>query len=302
MSSVSSPYLLLAFIPSVIASVTALFCFFSAPVRRVFGLLSPFAMLVFFALNASLLHTSHAAVFINDWLELRPIETYCGILFNFIYCVVFFAFGNRVFATRTAGYWLLIQLLVSFGLICENMELFALIVTTALVAHLKVSQTDVYQVSRKQDRFVVVIFSSILGVAVALVFFTLLRVGYGLSVFEELAEAVPSLPRYMKVLSSVLMMTLLGAFPFHFWVKPLFGAPARYGLSVITRLNIGLIVWCKLYPMIYSGDPLLDSLLTYSCGANLLYAAFLLFGERRVSQIVSHIRRILLRRPGQIVS
>jgi formate hydrogenlyase subunit 3/multisubunit Na+/H+ antiporter MnhD subunit len=244
-------------------------------------------MLVFFALNASLMHASHSSILVSDWLELRPIGAYCGMLFNFIYCVVFIAFGNRVFATRTAGHWLIVQLLVSFGLICENMELFALVVTAALITHLQVSQSDVYQVSRKQDRFVVVIFASIVGVVVALSFFTLLRLGYGLSKFEQLAGAVSILPRYIKVLGSVLMMTLLGAFPFHFWVKPLFAAPARYGLSVITRLNIGFIVWCKLYPMIYSGDPLLDSLLTYGCGANLLYAAFLLFGERRVSQIVS---------------
>jgi formate hydrogenlyase subunit 3/multisubunit Na+/H+ antiporter MnhD subunit len=287
MSSISSFGLLLAFVPAVIAAIAALLCVFTPAVRRVFGLLAPFGMLVFFAMHAYLRQVHHATVIVADWLELHPIGAYCGILFNFIYCVVFIAFGNRVFATQTAGYWLLVQILVSFGLICENMELFALIVTAALITHLKVSQTDVYQVSRKQDRFVVVVFSSILGVIVALSFFTLLRVGFGLHTFDQLAGAVSSLPRYMKVLSSVLMMTLLGAFPFHFWVKPLFGAPARYGLSVITRLNIGFIVWCKLYPMIYSGDPLLDSLLTYGCGANLLYAAFLLFGERRVSQIVS---------------
>jgi formate hydrogenlyase subunit 3/multisubunit Na+/H+ antiporter MnhD subunit len=93
----------------------------------------------------------------------------------------------------------------------------------------------------------------------------------------------------MKVVSSLLMMVSLGAFPLHFWVKPLFAAPGRYGLAVITRLNIGFIVWCKLYPLIFSGDPILDGLLTYGCGANLLYAAFLLFGERRLSQIVSSL-------------
>lgn len=287
MISLSTLSVLLAFIPGALAVVMALACAFNASVRRGFGLLAPFAMLVFFALSASLLQGSKVVVIVPDWLVVTPIGAYCGILFNFIYSVVFVAFGKRVFVTRTAGYWLLVQLLVSFGLLCENVELFGLVVTAALITHLKVSQADVYQVSRKHDRFVVVVFSSLLASILALSFFTILRTGYGVSSFDHLAESVATLPRSMKVLSSALMMTLLGAFPFHFWVKPLFGAPARYGLSVITRLNIGFIVWCKLYPMIYSGDAILDALLTYGCGANLLYAAFLLFGERRVSQIVS---------------
>jgi NADH-quinone oxidoreductase subunit M len=157
------------------------------------------------------------------------------------------------------------------------------------MTHLKVSQEDVYQVSRKQDRFVVVTFSSILVVLLCVLFFTLLRVSQGVSTFTQVAAVGQQLPAYLKVLSSIFMMSALGAFPLHFWVKPLFSAPARYGLAVITRLNVGFIVWCKLYPLIFSGNPFLESLLTYGCAANLLYAAFLLFGERRLSQIVSSL-------------
>jgi formate hydrogenlyase subunit 3/multisubunit Na+/H+ antiporter MnhD subunit len=255
----------------------------------VLGLLAPFSMLVFFASSVRPEHPQEAVVLVYGWLELQQIGAYCGILFNFIYCVVFIAFGERVFSTRAAAYWLAIQLLVSVGLLCENVELFALVVTAALVLHLKVSQEDVYQVSKKQDRFVVVAFSSLVAVVLGVIFFGCVAGSEGFSTFKELVAAGARLPRYLKVCSSLLMMSLLGAFPFHFWVKPLFGTPGRYGLAVITRLNVGFIVWCKLYPLIFSGDPLLDTLLTYGCAANLLYAAFLLFGERRLSQIVSSL-------------
>lgn len=272
-----------------IAVVVSLFNFSTPAVRRAFGLLAPLSMLLFFASSVDSERPDHVVVLVPGWLELQQIGAYCGLLFNFIYAVVFIAFGERVFATRSAGYWLAIQLFVSLGLLCESVELFALVVTAALVLHLKVSQEDIYQVSKKQDRFVVVIFSSLLAVVLAMMFFGCVAGLYGLTSFKALIAAGEGLPRLLKVMSSLLMMTLLGAFPFHFWVKPLFGSPGRYGLSVITRLNVGFIVWCKLYPLILSGDPLLDTLLTYGCGANLLYAAFLLFGERRLSQIVSSL-------------
>lgn len=287
MNIVRSANILVAFFPGVLAFCMSLLDLSTPTVRRMAGIALPFSALIFFVSGLNPSYAVEPIVFLPSWIELEPISAYCGMLFNFMYCVVFIAFGNRVFATRTAAYWLMIQLLVCLALLCENTELFFLIVTAALIIHLKVSQTDVYQVSRKQDRFVLVSFASILVVVIGFTFFTLLRISEGISTFHELAAHAGNLPRYLKVLSSVLMMILLGAFPFHFWVKPLFAAPARYGLAVITRLNIGFLVWCKLYPLIYSGDWLLDLLLTYGCGANLLYSAFLLFGERRLSQIVS---------------
>lgn len=289
MNSSVSPVHLIAFVPVLLVAMVAFFRLSSVSMRRRVGLLAPLAMLVFFASTLHVDSPEHDVVFVPGWLELSQIGAYCGILFNFMYCVVFLAFGDRVFATRTASYWLLIQFLVSLGLLSEHIELFALVITAALVAHLKVSQEDVYQVSRKQDRFVVVTFSSIIVVLLTIVFFSLLSVSQGLNTFQDVAAAAEQLPTYLKVLSSVLMMAVLGAFPLHFWVKPLFGAPARYGLAVITRLNIGFLVWTKMYPLIFSGDPVLESLLTYGCAANLLYAAFLLFGERRLSQIVSSL-------------
>lgn len=272
-----------------IAVVVSFLKLSSPAARRVLGLLAPFSMLIFFASSVRLEHPQETVVLVQGWLELQQIGAYCGILFNFIYCVVFIAFGERVFSTRSAAYWLAIQLLVSLGLLCENVELFGLVVTAALVLHLKVSQEDVYQVSKKQDRFVVVAFSSLMAVVLGVIFFGCVAGFEGLSTFKELVAAGERLPRYLKLCSSLLMMSLLGAFPFHFWVKPLFGAPGRYGLAVITKLNVGFIVWCKLYPLIFSGDRLLELLLTYGCAANLLYAAFLLFGERRLSQIVSSL-------------
>lgn|GEM_PF-6196276 len=171
------------------------------------------------------------------YASMAQVGVYCGVLFNFIYSVVFIAFGERVFSTRSAGSWLAIQLLVSLGLLCENVELFALVVAAALVLHIKVSQEDVYQVSRRQDRFIVVVFSSLLAVVLAAGFFGCVAGIHGLTSFRDLVASAEGLPRYLKVLSSLLMMNLLGAFPFHFWVKPLFGSPGRYGLAVITRLN-----------------------------------------------------------------
>lgn len=280
---------LIPFLPSVLAIVLCLSKVSTPSVRRFFGLLAPFCMIFFFASYVNLDSPSDVSIVIPGLLEVGQIAAYCGILFNFMYCVIFLAFGERVFLTRSAGYWLLLQLLISLGLICENMELFSLLLTASLILHLKVSQSDVYQVSKKHDRFVVVTFCSILAVVLALVFFGTLRISAGIATFSELSKVSTEIPRLLKIISSLLMMVSLGAFPLHFWVKPLFAAPGRYGLAVISRLNIGFIVWCKLYPLIFSGDPLLDNLLTYGCGANLLYAAFLLFGERRLSQIVSSL-------------
>jgi len=262
---------------------------FSPTLRRAFGLLSPFSMILFFAgfLDP---HNPEASIeIIPSVIQFNQICAYCGILFNFVYCLVFLGFGERVFQTRSAGYWLLLQLLISLALVCERTELFGLLITAALIAHLKVSQSDVYQVSRRGQRYILVIFSSVLASVLSIVFFGGIAAWYGITTFPELLASVEALPRTMKIISSLLMMTVLGAFPLHFWVKPLFAAPGRYGLAVITRLNIGFVVWCKLYAMIFSGDALLDSMLTYGCGANLLYAAFLLFGERKLTQIVSSL-------------
>ena len=280
---------IIALVCACMAIMASLCGFATPPVRRVLGLLAPFSMLVFFASGVRSDHPEYVVVLVPGLLELQQLGAYCGVLFNFIYLIVFIAFGNRVFATHTAGFWLAIQLLVSVGLLCENVGFFALVIMAALMLHLKVSQQDVYQVSKKQDRFVVVVFSSLLAVLLGVIFFGCVVAVHHLTSFQALIAAGASLPCYLKVLSSLLMMTLLGAFPFHFWIKPLFGFPGRYGLAVITRLNIGFVVWCKLYALIFSGDQLLDTMLTYGCGANLLYAALLLFGERRLSQIVSSL-------------
>ncbi len=259
----------------------------SQRVRFAMGLLSPLSLLIVFAsLAASEAHHGEK-ILIPGVFELNQISCYGGVLFNFVYAVVFLAFGQRVFANKNAGYWLIVQLLISVALVCENMEIFSLLLVAGLIAHLKVSQSDVYQLSRKHDGYIVVVFCSIAAVLVSLGFFLALRLNFGLTTFSELTLAAKQLPRYMKISSSVLMMLMLGAFPLHFWVKPLFAAPGRYGLAVITRLNLGFVVWCKLYHLIFSGDQLLDTALTIGCGANLVYAAFLLFGERRLSQIVS---------------
>lgn len=255
--------------------------------RFLLGLMAPLSLLTLFLSLAFSGSQEVEKVLVPGVFELNQISCYGGVLFNFVYFVVFLAFGQRVFVNKNAGYWLIIQLLISTALVCENMEIFSLVLVAALIAHLKVSQSDIYQLSRKQDGYIVVVFCSVMAVVISLSFFLSLKLNFGLSTFYELTLSARELPRYMKVCSSLLMMLMLGAFPLHFWVKPLFAAPGRYGLAVITRLNIGFVVWCKLYHLIFSGDQFLDVALTLGCGANLVYAAFLLFGERRLSQIVS---------------
>jgi formate hydrogenlyase subunit 3/multisubunit Na+/H+ antiporter MnhD subunit len=282
-----SPLSLLAFFIPFIATLVNLALGATPPVRRSLALLASLTLVSFFAYSLEPATQQLPVSIVPGFFEANEISAYCGILFNFIYALVCVAFGDRVFQTRSAGYWLLLQLFVSLSLVCENTDLFSLLLVAALIIHIKVSQEDVYQVSRRGERYILVVFSSVLAALFTLVFFGLLRVNYHADTFTLLSQSIDTLPRYLKILSSALMMTSLGAFPLHFWVKPLFAAPARYGLAVITRLNIGFVVWCKLYPMIFSGDPILDQILTYGCGANLIYAALLLFGERKLSQIVS---------------
>lgn len=259
----------------------------TAGFRRLLGIVSTLSLMIFFGSLIDPVQGPDAIVLVPGLAELNHLSLYCGVLFNFVYLLVFTAFGERVFATRSIGYWHSIQLLVSLALVCDSTVLFALLLSIALVLHLQVSQMDVYQVSRRQDRFILVTFFNGLAILLTVLFFGALSIFFSVDQFSVLVDISQKLPRTMKVLSSVLMMVLLGAFPFHFWVKPLFAAPARYGLAVIARLNIGFVAWCKLYPVIFAGDPLLDQILTYGCAANLLYAAFLLFGERKLSQIVS---------------
>jgi len=271
----------------IVATSVAYSELFRASTRRSLALAACLALVVFFGALLDSSSPSNSIPVLAPWLEATRISAYCGVLFNFIMCLVFIAFGDRVFATKTAGVWSLIQTLVSIGFITENTLIFAVVIAAAMLCHLKVSQEDVYQVSRKGDRYILVTFSSIVAIAVLLLFFGLLRSVHQINTFSELTSSVASLPRPTKLLGHVLLMIMLGAFPLHFWVKPLFAAPARYGLAVITRLSIGFLVWAKLYPLIFSGDQLLDHALTLGCGANLLYAGFLLFGERKLSQIVS---------------
>jgi NADH:ubiquinone oxidoreductase subunit 2 (subunit N) len=284
-----SPKLFALFALPILAILASALKVSTPRLRAVLGLFSPLAMMLFFA---NLARPDSFGAQVNPPSELtaiREVEAYCGILFNFIYAMVFIGFGQRIFATRAAAWWLLVQLLISLALVAESTALFSVLICLALASHLRVSQADVYQVSKKQDRYILVVFSSLLAIVMSVTFFSVAGFCYDLTSFSALVRNAASLPAWVWLLSSALMMTMLGAFPMHFWVKPLFAAPARYGLAVITRLNLGFVVWCKLYPFIFSNQRLLDTLLIYGCAANLLYAAFLLFGERRISQIVSSL-------------
>ena len=276
-----------SFLIPLVAASASLLGAFSASNLRILGLLSTLALLFFFAWFVDSANPEAYTEILASTIRIDQMCAYCGILFNFVYCIVFLAFGDRVFASRASGCWILLQLMVSLALISENTPIFCLLISAALLLHLTVSQVDVYQVSTRGERFILVQFSSLLAVLLTVVFFALLLARHDVSSFTFLQTSIGLLPRSVKVLSSLVMMIMLGAFPLHFWVKPLFAAPARYGLAVITRLNIGFVVWCKLYPCIFSGDQLLETILTFGCGANLLYAALLLFGERKLTQIVS---------------
>lgn len=283
---VSPELLILLLVPLLTVVITRL-RLFSDRSRHVFGILSCLATICFFSALLQSLEFEGTIQIIPLLFQLSHLSVHSGILFSFVYLLVYIAFGKRIFVTQSASSWVLIQLLVSLALISDSTLVFMLILVTALLTHLSVSQVDVYQVSKRQDRFILVTFFTVAAIIISALFFGALYFSLGIDCFSVLYQSVGLMSRPLKILSSVFMMIFLGAFPLHFWVKPLFAAPARYGLAVITRLNIGFVVWCKLYPLIFSGDVLLDSLLTYGCGANLLYAAFLLFGERKLSQIVS---------------
>jgi len=163
--------LIVTLLPSLMALTFSLFSIGSARLRRIVGVISSAAVAGFFVYHAFIEGSGGPARIVPGWPELSQTGAYCGALFNFMYVATFVAFGDRVFTSRTAGLWIIVQLCVSVGILCENTELFALVLTLALIVHLMVSQTDVYQVSRRQDRFLVVVFSSILAVILSTVFF-----------------------------------------------------------------------------------------------------------------------------------
>lgn len=286
MNHVGSGINLALFILPLVTIFIAYFRFFGTTTRHLLGVLSSLAILLFFSSVVGIGKLEESIAIYPQFIQFSRLSVQSGLLFNFIYLLVYIAFGKRIFATSSAAWWVLIQLLVALALIIDNTAFFALLLSASLLVHLHVSQLDVYQVSKKQDRFILVTFYTAVSVVLCLLFFG--SIAYqGLYSFSLLYDSLGLLPYGVKVLSSLLMMSLLGAFPFHSWIKPLFASPSRYGLGVIARLNIGFVVWCKLHPLVYPGDVLLDGLLTYGCGANLLYASFLLFGERKLSQIVA---------------
>ena len=281
-----SDFALAIFMPF-IASLCCVVRLWSARFRQIVAISSSLILVALFAafLNSSQLRS--AVVLIPGLFELNPLAPLCGLLFNLTYLIVFIAFGKRIFTAPTAGYWLLIQGLLSLGLLCDSVLLFFVIIVSSLLAHIHISSIDVYQTSKREDRFLLIkafTFASIMLCAVLLFFLNCIESLYA---FSEIYQYTHELSRSTKIVASLVMMILLGAFPLHSWVKPLFAAPARYGLAVIARLNIGFVVWCKLYMLIFAGDQFMYMALTFGCGANLLYAAFLLFGEHKLSQIVA---------------
>jgi NADH-quinone oxidoreductase subunit M len=270
-----------------IAALCCLVQLWSARFRQIVAIGSSLILVVLFTAFLDSSQLSTAIVLIPGLFELNPLAPLCGFLFNLIYLTVFIAFGKRIFSAPTAAYWLLIQGLLSLGLLCDSVLLFFVIIVCSLLAHIHISSIHVYQTSKREDRFLLIkafTFASI--VLCALLLFFLNRVE-SLYEFSVIYQSTHELSRATKIIASIVMMILLGAFPLHSWVKPLFAAPARYGLAVITRLNIGFVVWCKLYMLIFAGDQFMYMALTFGCGANLLYAAFLLFGEHKLSQIVA---------------
>lgn len=286
MNRVESELYLLLFALPILTIPVSYFRSFGTTMRHCLGVLSSLAILLFFTSTSGIRRLEEPITIYPQLIQFSPISAQSGLLFNFIYLLVYIAFGKRIFATSTGAWWVLIQVLVALALVSDNTLFFVLMMIGALFAHLHVSQLDVYQVSKKQDRFILVTFYTVVSVVLCLLFFGSLAYQRVYS-FSSLYASLGQLPFGVRVLSSLLMMSLLGAFPFHSWIKPLFAAPSRYGLGVIARINIGFVVWSKLYPLVYPGDVLLDELLTYGCGANLLYASFLLFGERKLSQIIA---------------
>lgn len=270
-------------------AMTVIVRFISPRFRQILAQAASVCMIAYFCSLLRQSHLEHSITLIPALIELNPISILCGFLFNFVYLVVFIAFGSRVFINSSAVYWLTIQGLLSSALMTDSVLLFFVSISAALLAHVHVSGIDVYQTSRREDRFILIKAFTLATIVVCAVFLFMLNRIEGIFEFSELYQRAASLLPATKITSSIVMMIILGAFPLHSWVKPLFAAPARYGLAVITRLNIGFVVWCKLYLLIFAGDQFMYEALTFGCGANLLYASFLLFGERKLSQIVASL-------------
>ncbi len=260
---------------------------FSARARQVLAQATSLCCAMYFLSLLSDSWLEKTIVLVPGLIEANPLSILCGVLFNFIYLMVFIGFGKRIFAATSAAYWLIIQGLLSLALLSDSIFLFFVTICAALLAHLHVSSIDVYQTSRREDRFILIKASTVFTMILCALFLYCLNRVEQVYDFSVLYLTAANFSRSTKIVSSLVMMSILGAFPFHSWVKPLFAAPARYGLAVITRLNIGFVVWCKLYLIIFAGDHFMSSALVLGCGANLLYASFLLFSERKLSQIVA---------------
>ncbi len=277
---------LVTLLPLMVA-LTAFIKAISPRLRQVLAQTASVCMIAYFCSLLRESHLEHTITLVPLLIELNPLSILCGVLFNFVYLMVFIAFGSRMFVNTSAAYWLILQGLLSTALLTDSILLFFTTICAALLAHIHVSAVDVYQTSRREDRFILIKAFTVATIVICAVFLLMLNRVENVYEFSELYRSAAGLSKATKMISSVVMMITLGAFPLHSWVKPLFAAPARYGLAVITRLNIGFVVWCKLYLLIFAGDHFMYEALTFGCGANLLYASFLLFGERKLSQIVA---------------
>ncbi len=214
---------------------------------------------------------------------------FCGVIFNLMLTLVYSAFGSRIFKFRFSHSWFCLQLLINFCLLTDSLLLFIFFITCALLLHIRISRQDVYQTIKQSHYFLVFSGFSLIAIGLLSLLLVNLTVFNGLFTISQLQTSASHLTLTTIILGILSLALMVGIFPFHFWVKPIFLAPTRYGLAAIIRLNIGFVFWCKFGFLMTTAFHLYPKIILIMLTANLLYSALILFGERKLSGIASSL-------------
>lgn len=221
-----------------------------------------------------------------------PIDTTSvsfGVILNVTMTLVYCAFGSRISKSKLSIRWFYLQLILNSCLLSEQILVFGLLISAALSIHINISRRDVYQSISPGHYFPVFSGFSVIAAMLIAVFCGNLLLIENYTLISSLRMHPEQISQFSTYLGALILVLLVGVFPFHFWVRPVFLAPTRYGLAAIMRLYIGFAFWCKfgfLLNKIFAEMPgLIIALLT----ANLIYSALVLFGERKLSGIAASL-------------
>ncbi len=224
-----------------------------------------------------------------DSSVLQVSTLFCGVIFNLMMTLVYSAFGRRVFKFSFSALWFYLQVIINFSLLTNSMPIFFILIALALVVHIRVSKLDVFQTIKHSHHFLV--FSGFSTIALVLLAIFAGNVFFlnGIYTISQLQAQTAELNQFTVLLGVIILALMVGIFPFHFWVKPIFLAPTRYGLAAIIRLNIGFVFWCKFGFLMNAAFQQYPKLILLMLTSNLVYSALILFGERKLSGIAASL-------------